>query len=149
MYLDNNFDDAVNSDMENLHINGDENSPKLAIPASGFLSPNVDSNSNTPVSSPILSPSSPSTPTSKKSKSDKRTSFNRFLHKKSNSETSDTSSGFPANTPPYHYNTPTYKGLAEIKLDNDNILDSMKEEFFFMMSCDEPDSVALRFLRAR
>jgi len=148
MYLDNSFDDTINTDMENLQINGDENSPNAATPVSGYLSPNVDSNSNTPIPSPSLSPSTPASP-SKKSKPDKRTSFNRFLHKKSNSETSETSTGIPASTPPYHYNTPTYKGLAEIKLDSENILDSMKEEFFFMMSCDEPDSVALRFLRAR
>jgi len=144
MYLDNSFDENLNTDMENLQLNGEESSP-----SSAFLSPNSDS--GTSISSPTtVSPISPVSPTkSPKKKLDKRTSFNRFLHKKIPSDNANNDANSPLDSPPYNYNIPTYKGLAEIKLDNDNILDSMKEELFFMMSCDEPDSVALRFLRAR
>jgi hypothetical protein len=158
--LDNSFDDGVSSDMENLQLNSENPSPINADPVNGLLSPNIDSNPGTPTTpgSPSLGSKSPTlsprlTPKSPKlgPKKDKRTSFNRFLRRKSNSNISGNDSGSetPSGSPPYHYNTPHYKGLSEIKLDNDNILESMKEEFFFMMSCDDPDSVALRFLRAR
>ncbi|OUM59368.1 hypothetical protein PIROE2DRAFT_21250 [Piromyces sp. E2] len=166
MNLDNSFDEAA-SDMENLQLS-ENASPFNADPVNGLLSPNVDSAPGTPVtpSSPSLAPKSPTlspslTPKSPKlgskspklsAKKEKRSSFNRFLRRKSNSNISgnESSSETPTSgSPPCHYNTPKYKGLSEIKLDNDNILDSMKEEFFYMMSCDEPDSVALRFLRAR
>jgi len=141
MNLDNSFDEAL--DCESLNVN---TTPSTPIGNDRLLSPNPDSPA-TP-----NSPSSPSkSPKAGKGKLDKRTSFNRFLRRKSNSNINGNESGgnSPTSSPPNHYNVPHYKGIAEIKLDNDNILQSMKEEFFFMMSCDEPDSVALRFLRAR
>jgi len=156
MNLDNSFDDGVSSDIENLQIGESATSP-----TNGLLSPNVDSNPGTPLtpSSPNLSPSrspklgskSPKLGSKSPKLLPKRSSFNRFLRRKSNGNISGNDSGTstPTGSPPYNYNVPAYKGLSEIKLDNDHILDSMREEFFFMMSCDEPDSVALRFLRAR
>jgi len=136
MNLDNSFDEGGISDNEGQKIN----SPSTPVSAGGLLSPNPES--------PVI-PSSP-TATSPK-KNEKRTNFNRFLRRRSNSNigNNESNSTTPSGIPPNLYNTPSYKGLAEIKLDDDNILQSMKEEFFFMMTCDEPDSVALRFLRAR
>ncbi|ORX60204.1 hypothetical protein BCR36DRAFT_579647 [Piromyces finnis] len=164
MNLDNSCDDGVSSDMENLQL-GDSTNQINVDPVNGLLSPNVDANSSTPItlSTSNLSSSSPNSPSltpklgsrSPKlgAKKDKRSSFKGFLRRKSNSNIAgnndSAANDSPCGSPPYSYNTPYYKGLSEIKLDNENILESMKEEFFYMMSCDEPDSVALRFLRAR
>jgi len=150
MYLDTNFEEGTASDIEGLQQSPDSSPNTPVNSGNGLLSPHTDN-------SPMNSPSASSTPNSATPKSPKisaikgRSSFNRFLRRKSNSNMSENNSNVstPTTSPPYNYNTPSYKGLAEIKLDNDNILQSMKEEFFFMMSCDEPDSVALRFLRAR
>jgi len=139
--FDNSFDESSYSDCESPKVS---TTPTTPIITKDVFSPNVES---------PLSPNSPSSPTkSEKSKSNKLSNFNRFLRKKSNSNISgnETNEKNSSNSPPNnHYNVPHYKGLAEIKLDVDNILQSMKDEFFYMISCDEPDSVALRFLRAR
>jgi len=139
--LDNSFDETGYSDCESPKVS---TTPTTPIITKDIPSPNLES---------PVSPNSPSSPTkSEKNKTNKFTNFNRFLHKKSNSNINSNESNetITSNSPPNnHYNIPHYKGLAEIKLDVDNILQSMKEEFFYMMSCDDPDSVALRFLRAR
>lgn len=120
-----NVGDVASDSNENISSNADEN---------GFLSPTMDrsSQNNNIGSSP---------------KTEKRNSFSLFK-RKSSSNLSNSSSPPPA-SPPLHYNIPTYKGFSEIKLDDNNILDSMKDEFSFLMASEDPDSVALRFLRAR
>jgi len=110
MNLDNSIGEGGVSDCESPKVSGAPVSPD------GLLSPNAES-----PTSPGLNPNK---------KLDKRTSFNRFLRRKSNSNIGESNAGnsnSTSNSPPNHYNTPSYKGIAEIKLDNDNILQSMKE----------------------
>lgn len=122
----------------NLNVDTSVNSSN-----NNFLSP-LTAKKNGLMSAPVSDGNEKSP---KAGKEEKRGSFSLFSRKSNTNLNKDNNS--PSNSPPLLYNVPMYKGLAEIPLDDEHILNSMREEFFFMMTCDEPDSVALRFLRAR